>query len=71
MSMGVARGRMSTFLRGGLIYSDGKIVGPPRGEYLRRPQGRGSEAKSASRVPRGYLAHVGPAPAICFGSPKA
>ena len=27
-----------TFLRGGLIYSDGKIVGPPRGEYLSRPR---------------------------------
>jgi hypothetical protein len=28
----------NTFLRGVLIYADGKIVGPPRGEYLRRPQ---------------------------------
>jgi allantoinase len=28
----------STFLRGALIYSDGKIVGPPRGEYLSRPR---------------------------------
>jgi allantoinase len=27
----------STFLRGGLIYDNGKVVGPPRGEYLRRP----------------------------------
>jgi hypothetical protein len=27
----------STFLRGAPIYADGKIVGPPRGEYLRRP----------------------------------
>lgn len=28
----------STFLRGALIYDNGKVVGPPRGEYLRRPQ---------------------------------
>jgi allantoinase len=28
----------NTFLRGALIYADGKIVGAPRGEYLRRPQ---------------------------------
>jgi allantoinase len=28
----------STFLRGALIYHGGKIVGPPRGEYLRRPK---------------------------------
>jgi allantoinase len=28
----------STFLRGAPIYLDGKIVGPPRGEYLRRPR---------------------------------
>ena len=27
----------STFLRGDLIYHDGKIVGPARGRYLRRP----------------------------------
>ncbi len=27
----------STFLRGSLIYHDGKIVGPARGRYLRRP----------------------------------
>jgi len=27
----------STFLRGGLVYDNGKVVGPPRGEYLRRP----------------------------------
>jgi allantoinase len=27
----------NTFLRGALIYADGNIVGPPRGEYLRRP----------------------------------
>jgi allantoinase len=26
----------STFLRGSLVYHNGKIVGPPRGEYLRR-----------------------------------
>jgi allantoinase len=28
----------STFLRGALNYHDGKIVGPPRGNYLRRPR---------------------------------
>jgi allantoinase len=28
----------STFLRGALIFADGQIVGPPRGEYLSRPQ---------------------------------
>jgi allantoinase len=28
----------STFLRGALIYHGGMIIGPPRGEYLRRPQ---------------------------------
>jgi allantoinase len=28
----------TTFLRGSPIYDNGKIVGPPRGEYLRRPQ---------------------------------
>jgi allantoinase len=27
----------STFLRGSLIYHDGKIIGPSRGAYLRRP----------------------------------
>jgi allantoinase len=27
----------STFLRGGLIYHDGKTIGPARGRYLRRP----------------------------------
>ena len=27
----------STYLRGHLIYHDGKIVGEPRGRYLRRP----------------------------------
>jgi allantoinase len=26
----------STFLRGNLIYNEGNIVGPPKGEYLRR-----------------------------------
>jgi allantoinase len=30
----------STFLRGSLIYADGKILGPARGEYLQRPQAR-------------------------------
>jgi allantoinase len=30
----------STFLRGALIYHDGMVVGPPRGEYLRRGQPR-------------------------------
>jgi len=28
----------NTFLRGTLIYQDGKVVGPPCGEYLHRPQ---------------------------------
>ncbi|MFY9769046.1 MAG: amidohydrolase family protein [Xanthobacteraceae bacterium] len=28
----------NTFLRGALIYADGKIIGAPRGEFLRRPQ---------------------------------
>lgn len=28
---------MKTFLRGHLVYDDGSIVGPARGEYLRRP----------------------------------
>jgi allantoinase len=27
----------STFLRGALIYHQGEIVGPARGQYLRRP----------------------------------
>jgi allantoinase len=27
----------STFLRGALIYDDGNVVGPARGQYLRRP----------------------------------
>jgi allantoinase len=32
------KGRVkSTFLRGALIYRNGKIVGPARGRYLRRP----------------------------------
>jgi allantoinase len=30
-----------TFLRGELIYADGRIVGPPRGQYLHRPYGAG------------------------------
>ena len=29
----------STFLRGQLIYDQGKVVGPARGQYLRRPTG--------------------------------
>jgi allantoinase len=34
------RGRVkSTFLRGSLVYDNGNIVGPARGEYLRRPVG--------------------------------
>jgi allantoinase len=28
----------STFLRGALIYGDGKVLGPARGQYLHRPQ---------------------------------
>ena len=28
----------STFLRGSLVYHDGKVLGPARGQYLRRPQ---------------------------------
>jgi allantoinase len=31
----------STFLRGSLIYDNGKVLGAPRGEYLRRPVMRG------------------------------
>ena len=27
----------ATFLRGQLIYDGGRVVGPPRGEYIRRP----------------------------------
>jgi allantoinase len=27
----------STFLRGALIYNEGKVVGPARGRYLHRP----------------------------------
>jgi allantoinase len=27
----------ATFLRGGLIYDNGKVIGPPRGRYLHRP----------------------------------
>jgi allantoinase len=30
-----------TFLRGELVYGDGKVVGPPRGQYLHRPYGAG------------------------------
>jgi allantoinase len=33
----------NTFLRGALIYGDGNVVGPPRGEYLHRPQARSRE----------------------------
>ena len=29
----------STFLRGNLIYDNGKIIGPARGKYLHRPTG--------------------------------
>ncbi len=32
----------STFLRGALVYHDGKIVGPARGRYMRRPLKRRS-----------------------------
>jgi N-acyl-D-aspartate/D-glutamate deacylase len=27
----------ATFLRGDLVYADGKVVGAPRGRYQRRP----------------------------------
>ena len=30
---------MSTFLRGQLIYDDGRAVGKPQGQYLHRPYG--------------------------------
>jgi allantoinase len=40
----------NTFLRGALIYADGKIVGPPRGEYLRRPQSSPAVQTSAIQV---------------------
>jgi len=29
----------TTLLRGEVIYDGGKIIGPPRGQYLRRPYG--------------------------------
>lgn len=29
------------YLRGGLIYDNGKVVGPPRSEYPHRPKMRG------------------------------
>ena len=35
----------STFLRGELVYDQGKVVGPPRGRYIRRPT-RGIAAMS-------------------------
>ena len=28
----------STFLRGELVYDNGKVMGPARGKYLRRPE---------------------------------
>jgi allantoinase len=34
----------NTFLRGTLIYENGKIIGPPGGEYLHRPQAPRSQA---------------------------
>jgi allantoinase len=40
----------NTFLRGLLIYADGKIVGPPRGEYMRRPQSSPAVQTSAVQV---------------------
>jgi allantoinase len=36
----------TTFLRGQKIYEDGEIVGPPTGQYLRRPTRLGKDAKS-------------------------
>jgi allantoinase len=36
----------STFLRGSLIYDDGKVVSPARGEYLHRPRTRARVDKS-------------------------
>jgi allantoinase len=35
----------NTFLRGALIYGDGSVVGPARGEYLHRPQARSREGR--------------------------
>jgi allantoinase len=32
--------RKYTFLRGSLIYGEGKVLGPARGLYLHRPQAR-------------------------------
>jgi allantoinase len=40
----------STFLHGALIYDDGAVVGPARGEYLRRPQGAHDAVGLASSV---------------------
>jgi allantoinase len=40
----------NTFLRGALIYADGKIVGPPRGKYLRRPQSSPAVQTSSVQV---------------------
>jgi allantoinase len=40
----------STFLRGALIYDDCAVVGPARGEYLRRPQGAHEAAGLSSSV---------------------
>ena len=47
----------STFLRGSLVYHGGKIVGLPRGEYLRRPQTR-SPSSSPHPFSRGYGADI-------------
>jgi len=30
----------STFLRGNLIYDQGKVIGSPGGQYLKRPYGK-------------------------------
>jgi allantoinase len=39
----------ATFLRGALVYQDGKAIGPPSGRYLRRPMPEvGPEAREAA-----------------------
>jgi allantoinase len=37
----------STFLRGTLVYHDGQIIGPARGQYMRRPLNRGGSDSGA------------------------
>ncbi|HMA72718.1 MAG TPA: dihydroorotase family protein [Xanthobacteraceae bacterium] len=41
----------STFLRGALVYHNGNIIGPARGQYMRRPLQRKQEAQGFSQRP--------------------